>query len=330
MDTLISVISHHTALTISYPHHTPSSLIGTADVGLDLQAALLENAISVLNKEHILSTTETRVALGGMLERFGTKHCGALPSAADLSAVSRWEANLAEQVLEKFSPSSKTEKATKAPTTSTKLAFRKNDALRAYFAAGSYAALEDLLDEWKLKLHQDFSTPLELLIRRFQCRVLCRRLSITEVVLDPKNSHVLFFSQAIDKKKWQGMVTVVPPSLAHRVNFGLLPTTKAGTFLSGTADVSVSDNADSSGGPVSVICLRDIAGLDQQSDDGTVEVTILEFLKPLVQYADDLLDNAVKLCDGDPDNPKKRGKKATATSTSKSSEDSTAADDDET
>ena len=300
-------------------------------MGLDLQAALLENAISALNKEHILSTTETRIALGGTLESFGTKHCGELPPATDLSAVSRWEASLAEHVLEKFIPT-KQDKAKATPTSSstTKSLFRKNDALRHYFAASSYAALENLLDEWKMKLKQAFPVPLELLIRRFQCRVLCRRLSITEVILDPNHSHVLFFSQAIDKKKWQGMVAAVPSSLAHRISFGVVPTSiKSGTGIAGTADVSASTNADSSG-PVSVICLRDIAGLDQQSDDGTVELTILEFLKPLVQYADDLLDNAVKLCDGDPDNPKKKGKKTTATGTSKSSEDDSAAVDDET
>ena len=284
-----------------------------------------------MNKEHILSATETRIALGGMLENFGAKYCGVLPSATDLSAVSRWEAHLAEQVLEKYTPSKKekeTKTAAASSSTSTKTSFRKNDALRHYFAAGSYNALEDLLDEWKSKLHQDFPIPLELLIRRFQCRVLCRRLSIIDVIYDSKHSHVLFFSQAIDKKKWQGMLTVVPHSLANRISFGMLPAAsiKSTTDASSSADATSTDNTDSTG-PISVICLRDMAGIDPQSDDGTVELTILEFLTPLVQYADDLLDNAVKLCDGDPDNPKKGGKKNKTTGSSKNREDSEGTDD---
>ena len=67
---------------------------GTCDVGLDLQANILETAAKRLNKECILSISDCRISIQCQIENFGTKEVGSLPPSAELSAVSRWEASL--------------------------------------------------------------------------------------------------------------------------------------------------------------------------------------------------------------------------------------------
>lgn len=258
---------------------------GAADVGLDLQASILASAISRLNQEHILSVSETRVALGGVLEDFAVNNnVGTLPQASDLTAVSRWEASLAERLLDVMTP-----KGSKT--------FRKANALRSYFAAGSESALEHLLDEWRLALKAEFPLLFERLVRRSQCRVLCRRLGITEVrLVDGK--HAFFLSSAIDKKKWKAMSAVIPESLAPRVSFDVR------SFSSGTASSPATLGVDGDGtteegekGTTGIIRLMDATVDEENGDAVEVEGAIMQLLRPLVAYADDLLDKAVADCD---------------------------------
>ena len=77
---------------------------GTCDVGLDLQANILETAAKRLNKECILSISDSRISINCIIEKFGVQEIGILPPPNDLSGVSRWEASLAEKVIQKYSP----------------------------------------------------------------------------------------------------------------------------------------------------------------------------------------------------------------------------------
>lgn len=72
---------------------------GTADVGLDFQNNILETAAMRLNKECILSVSDSRIAIDGNLEIFGVQELGPLPPPTDLSGVSRWEAAVAEKII---------------------------------------------------------------------------------------------------------------------------------------------------------------------------------------------------------------------------------------
>ena len=49
---------------------------------------------------------------------------------------------------------------------------------------------------------------LEELLKRSECRIACRRLGIIEV--RKSGSHVLLFSAAIDKVKWEGLKRSIP------------------------------------------------------------------------------------------------------------------------
>lgn len=116
---------------------------GTCDVGLDLQANILESAARKLNKECILSISDCRVSIGCELEAFGRDEIGVLPPTEDLSGVSRWEATLAEKVIKKFSP-----KKGKGRSTS----YKESDALMTYLGAGSSEAVSVLRGKWTEQL----------------------------------------------------------------------------------------------------------------------------------------------------------------------------------
>ena len=259
---------------------------GTADVGLDLQAAILAGAVARLTKEHILSTPEARLALGGPLEACGAEACGQeLPASDNLGAVSLWEAKLAEAVLNGA--------RLKRPA----------DALRAFFAASSVDELERLLDDWRAQLRVTAAAPapasggvsldvlVERLVRRSQCRILARRLGVHEA--RRVGAHVFFASRAIDKAKWKPMTAVVPEGLASHVAFDVKPA------FAGAAEGAAAV------GTMGVICLRDAASHAGASvatdDDVAVMEAVLQLLQPLARYADTMLDAAVAECDPDKD-----------------------------
>jgi hypothetical protein len=116
---------------------------GTCDVGLDLQANILETAAKKLNKECILSISDCRVSIGCELESFGRDEIGALPPTEDLSGVSRWEATLAEKVIKTFSPKKGNGRSTN---------YREGDALMTYLGAGSSDTVSALRGKWTEQL----------------------------------------------------------------------------------------------------------------------------------------------------------------------------------
>jgi hypothetical protein len=116
---------------------------GTCDVGLDLQANILETAAKRLNKECILSISDCRVSIGCELESFGRDEIGALPPTEDLSGVSRWEATLAEKIIKTFSPKKGNGRS---------VSYREGDALMTYLGAGSSDAVSALRGKWTEQL----------------------------------------------------------------------------------------------------------------------------------------------------------------------------------
>ena len=113
---------------------------GTCDVGLDLQANILETAARRLNKECILSISDTRICIGCELELFGVENIGILPSKNDLSGVSRWEAALAENLIIGYSPKKTSKKRSNL--------YDENTVLRNYLASGTSAASNSLRSVW--------------------------------------------------------------------------------------------------------------------------------------------------------------------------------------
>lgn len=117
---------------------------GTCDVGLDLQANILETAAKRLNKECILSISDSRISINCMIETFGTQEIGILPPTNDLSGVSRWEATLAEKVINKYSP--------KIGSKGRNINYNEPEALRNYLSSGTAKATENLRVLWTSQL----------------------------------------------------------------------------------------------------------------------------------------------------------------------------------
>ena len=115
---------------------------GTCDVGLDLQANILETAAKRLNKECILSISDCRISIQCQTENYGVHEVGSLPPSAELSAVSRWEASLAEKIIANFSPKGKN--AGKG--------YDEEEVLRNYLAAGTAEAAIELKEIWTKQL----------------------------------------------------------------------------------------------------------------------------------------------------------------------------------
>jgi hypothetical protein len=114
---------------------------GAKDVGLDLQAAILEKAVTALNKEFVLSIPDTRIAVGCELQQLGEKELKAtLPFMKDLSAVSRWEAKFASYLIDKWFVTG---------TGSHSKAKGKHEALRRFLASGTASELLTLHQDWE-------------------------------------------------------------------------------------------------------------------------------------------------------------------------------------
>lgn len=117
---------------------------GACDVGLDLQANILETAAKRLNKECILSISDCRVSIACSVEKFGGDEIGDLPPTNDLSGVSRWEAALAEKIITTFSP--------KIGSKSRSAGYDEEEVLRHYLAAGTSEATAALRGTWTKQL----------------------------------------------------------------------------------------------------------------------------------------------------------------------------------
>lgn len=130
---------------------------GACDVGLDLQSNILESAARKLNKECILSISDCRVSVGCELEAFGRDEIGDLPPNTDLSAVSRWEAALAEKIIKNFSPKKGNGRSA---------SYRESEALMLYLGAGSSEAVSALRGKWTEQLGE---------VRTRICSAFCSR-----------------------------------------------------------------------------------------------------------------------------------------------------------
>ena len=145
---------------------------GAKDVGHDLQAEILKNAVDNLRRELIIAVPETRVQLELAVEQEFAS-CP-MPTGRDLNAISRWEAELIHTVLGRVSQRLKSmtegedkddrstavpagesggKKSTKSRTTkrkpSTSNPLSAEAMARDYLSATSPEALEKLIDRWR-------------------------------------------------------------------------------------------------------------------------------------------------------------------------------------
>jgi transcription-repair coupling factor (superfamily II helicase) len=146
---------------------------GAKDVGLDLQAAILKNAVDSLKSELIIAVPDCRIDLGLPIERVFNSHIGPLPPRGDLNAVARWEALLVQNILRKYSKdietaveavsitalvpdellTTETKKRRGSKTTKETRAYATETLIRDYLSAGSQEAVMTLLNKWDSKFH---------------------------------------------------------------------------------------------------------------------------------------------------------------------------------
>jgi hypothetical protein len=110
--------------------------------------------------------------------------------------------------------------------------------------------------------------------------------------------HAFFVSSAIDKKKWTAMSAVVPEHLAPRVSFDVRSISTGAASSAALDDRGVGEDGGELINMMGIIRLADVAH-EGNDHPGHIETTILQLLRPLAQFADDLLDKAVNECDPD-------------------------------
>ena len=134
---------------------------GSSDIGLDLHAQILASAVTRLNREQILSVVDTWISIGDELEVYGVKLSQQndvmnvpIPTASDLSGVSRWEANLAKNVI--YNKAVVVEDggdgSSSSSSSSSSSNFKKMLELRHFYAAGSEESIDQLYKTWQVKL----------------------------------------------------------------------------------------------------------------------------------------------------------------------------------
>ena len=133
---------------------------GAKDVGLDLQAAILRNAVDSLKHELIIAVPECRVNLDMPLEKMFSANIGPLPHSSDLNEIARWEGLLTKQILMKFAFDIKGTKASRSLNNSTKRdpTHATNDGvvnvdslMREYLSASTSEKLIALIAGWEKK-----------------------------------------------------------------------------------------------------------------------------------------------------------------------------------
>jgi transcription-repair coupling factor (superfamily II helicase) len=139
---------------------------GAKDVGLDLQAAILKDAVDTLKEEQIIAVPDCRIELGLPIETAFVSSLGLLPSSESLNAVAIWEAQLAEIILGKYSADiSKSferneadapqEKSKKKKTKGVqKNPYSTENLLRDYLSAGTSAGLIALINRWEKETNE--------------------------------------------------------------------------------------------------------------------------------------------------------------------------------
>jgi superfamily II DNA or RNA helicase len=213
-----------------------ASQSGSRDVGMDFQSKILELAIEEIKLDLVMPCVETRITLGNRMESdWGADLIGAaMPGQDDLNGVSRWEATVAERIINTCMGPAR--------------AAESREMLRNFLAANSQGDLSALLKHWRLQVFDksmgngsgngdgveglsvtassesvkvdDSSVPIVLqeLIKRSLLRVICRRLGIDSV--ERIGADVLLRSESISKKIWATkLAESVPEDLSDQVIF---------------------------------------------------------------------------------------------------------------
>lgn len=134
---------------------------GAKDVGLDLQAAILRNAVDSLKQELVIAVPECRVQLELPIETMFCSSIGQMPHSSDLNEIARWEGQLTEQILQKFGVEiirsrDKSSRSTNSSPTSNPSPppggeVKVDNLLREYLSAGTSEKLIALVAKWEKK-----------------------------------------------------------------------------------------------------------------------------------------------------------------------------------
>ena len=176
---------------------------GARDVGMDMQAQLIEEALRDLRKQLMLPVPECRIELGLPLEKFGSTKLGPLPK--EDCDITRWEGALCGILLDQYFPAMQD-----APN---KNAYTAQDARRDLFSATSHEGIKMVGAIWRRALlsancrntpkdgKQIPSALLELL-RRVQLRIILRFCGAQEICR-VGDRNVLIRADGLTESKWK-------------------------------------------------------------------------------------------------------------------------------
>jgi len=244
---------------------------GAKDVGLDLQASIMQRALTELKKEFIISVPDSRICLGSSIEIFGNTLIGPLPSSMDLADVSRYEVEVARGIIEKSIQNTKNDKLI------------RSDCLRSFLSAGTTEALFSLSKEWQ-KLLEDVPLAMQELLKRAHARVSFRRISVTEVLR--VENDVILTCTSINKIKWDRLSSHVPKDIFSRIEFQEMY-----EFDSKNA---ANTNETLEYFPISQIKIKGI--YDEGSDATKLPADLLRFSLPLAEQINSEVTKAVADC----------------------------------
>lgn len=174
---------------------------GVVDVGMDLQQEILATQVAKLKSELILSVPETRIKLDTKIERDGVVLLGQIPPEDDLMAVSRWEASLAETILNKWKGD------------------ESNQYLGPLLSASNATVLQLLNKKWRDENERLPSAVTELVMRTY-ARLICRRAGVTQVSVDNESGSIICKLPRVTPDKWRSFLEkAVPANLGASVSF---------------------------------------------------------------------------------------------------------------
>jgi len=244
---------------------------GTKDVGMDLQASIMQRELVKLKKEFIITVPDSRIGLDTSIELYAKSLFGPLPSSSNLADVSRYEAELAKAIIDNIKDT-KNDKVI------------KSDWLRSFLSAGTTNAIFSLSKEWQKILGQ-LPLALEDLLKRAHSRVSLRRISVTEALRI--DNDVILSCTSIDEKKWEQLKPFIPKDLLSRIEFEEI------------YDIDRNNSGNSNDDkmleylPVSQIKIKNLYKGD---DDNTIPSDLLRFSIPLAAAADKQISDAVSQC----------------------------------
>jgi len=165
---------------------------GARDVGIDLQASLLQEALLELQSNVFMPVQTTRVDLGTNLEVLGINTIGPIPDNSDTEALLSWESKLAAVIL-------KLVLQDKASIISELSKFR------------CFTNVKEVID-WMVKLKNNFndadahsgvnSPLLAALVKRKVLVLTGRKLGVSDIIIN-QNGRILFkFETMVSDEKW--------------------------------------------------------------------------------------------------------------------------------